>query len=161
PSPMSFAIEPLGDVMRWRMQSVAGRVARISVSAYVYRGILIDTGVHRAHRAFDAAVSSTSIRGVVVPHWHEDHAGNVAIVASRRGPMWIAPKTEAILRARPKIQLYRRLVWGRPPALRGEIVPFSSGEFECIPTPGHCDDHHVVWFPDTRTLFSGDLWLGV
>src|SRR5262249_61740683 len=64
-------------------------------------------------------------------------------------------------RARPKIQLYRRLVWGRPPALRGDVVPFSSDEFECIHTPGHCDDHHVVWFPDTRTLFSGDLWLGV
>jgi glyoxylase-like metal-dependent hydrolase (beta-lactamase superfamily II) len=30
-----------------------------------------------------------------------------------------------------------------------------------VHTPGHSEDHQVVWFPDTRTLFSGDLWLGV
>lgn len=158
---MTLAIEQLGDVTRWRMQSLAGRVARITVSAYVYRGLLIDTGFHHARRSFASAMSSASIRGVIVTHWHEDHAGNAVLVSARRLPMWIAPKTEAILRARPRIQLYRRLVWGRPPALRGDVVPLNDDEFECIHTPGHSEDHHVVWFPDSRTLFSGDLWLGV
>ncbi len=158
---MTLAIEQLGDVTRWRMSSVAGRAARISVSAYVYRGVMIDTGFHHARRALADAMSSTAIRGVVVTHWHEDHAGNVSLLVRRGLGMWLAPKTEAVLRARPTIQLYRRLIWGRPPALHGEVVPFSADEFECIHTPGHCEDHQVVWFPDTRTLFSGDLWLGV
>ena len=94
-------------------------------------------------------------------HWHEDHAGNATALVGHGVPILLAPKTESILRTRPAIPLYRRLIWGRPPALAREVVPFSSDEFECIPTPGHSEDHQVVWFPDTKTLFSGDLWLGV
>ena len=32
---------------------------------------------------------------------------------------------------------------------------------ECIATPGHSDDHHVVWDPATRTVLGGDLFIGV
>ena len=158
---MTLAVEQLGDVTRWRMSSVAGRAARITVSAYVYRGVLIDTGFHRARRPFADALSSIAIRGAVVTHSHEDHAGNVALLARRGVPLLLEPGTEATLRARPSIQLYRRLIWGRPPALRDDIIPFTADDLACIHTPGHSRDHRVVWFPDTRTLFSGDLWLGV
>jgi len=158
---MTFAIEQLGDVTRWRMQSVAGRAAHITVSAYIYHGVMIDTGFARAHRPFADALSSAAIRGAVVTHWHEDHAGNAAVLVGRGVPILLARKTEAILRTRPEIPLYRRLVWGRPPALAREVVPFNSDEFECVHTPGHSEDHQVVWFPETRTLFSGDLWLGI
>lgn len=158
---MTLTIEQLGDVTRWRMSSVAGRAARITVSVYVYRGVMIDTGFQRARRSFADALSSAAIRGVVVTHWHEDHAGNAPLLADRGIPLLLTAETEATLRARPSVQLYRRLIWGRPPWLRGDVTPFASEEFECIHTPGHSDDHHVVWFPDSRTLFSGDLWLGV
>jgi glyoxylase-like metal-dependent hydrolase (beta-lactamase superfamily II) len=32
---------------------------------------------------------------------------------------------------------------------------------QTLHTPGHSTDHQVVWDPETGTLFSGDLWLGV
>jgi glyoxylase-like metal-dependent hydrolase (beta-lactamase superfamily II) len=158
---MTLSVERLGDVTRWRMSSAAGRAVGYDVSVYVYRGVMIDTGFHRARAAIGAALSSTPVRGAVLTHWHEDHAGNAALVASRGIPILVRADTEATLRRRPAIQLYRHLVWGRPPALRGDIARFACDEIECLHTPGHSDDHQAVWFPETRTLFSGDLWLGV
>jgi glyoxylase-like metal-dependent hydrolase (beta-lactamase superfamily II) len=69
--------------------------------------------------------------------------------------------TEATLREHASIRLYRRAVWGTPPALVREVVPFSVDGFECIHTPGHSSDHQVVFDRETGTLFSGDLWLGI
>jgi glyoxylase-like metal-dependent hydrolase (beta-lactamase superfamily II) len=161
PSTVTLTIQQVGDVTRWRFSSAAGRAVGYDVSVYVYRGVMVDTGFHRARAALAAALSSASIRGVVVTHWHEDHAGNVALVASRGIPLLIRADTEATLRERPSMQLYRHLIWGQPPLIRGDIARFESDEIECLHTPGHSDDHQVVWFPETRTLFSGDLWLGV
>jgi glyoxylase-like metal-dependent hydrolase (beta-lactamase superfamily II) len=156
-----LVVEQLGDVARWRMSSAAGRAVGYDVSAYVYRGIMIDTGLHRARRALAEMLSSVSIRGVVLTHWHEDHAGNATMLARRGIAVRVRPETEALLRERPSIQPYRRLIWGRPPALGNDVQRFLCDEFECVYTPGHSDDHQIVWFEDTRTLFSGDLFLGV
>jgi len=156
-----LTIERLGDVTRWRMSSAAGRAVGYDVSVYVYRGIMVDTGFHRARGDLAAALFSATIRGAVVTHWHEDHAGNAAMVARRGIPLLMRADTEATLRRRPAIQLYRHLVWGWPPTLRDDFARFACDEIECIHTPGHSDDQQVVWFAETRTLFSGDLWLGV
>jgi len=75
--------------------------------------------------------------------------------------MRIAADTESMLRKRPDIQLYRRAIWGHPPPLESAIVPFAADSFECVHTPGHSEDHHVVWDTETGTLFSGDLWLAI
>jgi glyoxylase-like metal-dependent hydrolase (beta-lactamase superfamily II) len=158
---VTFAVERFGDVTRWRMASAAGRAVGYDASAYVYRGVMIDTGFHHARGALSAALSSAAIRGVVITHWHEDHAGNAALLAGRGVPILVRADTEAMLRTRPSMKLYRHLIWGRPPALRGDVARFECDEVECIHTPGHSEDHQIVWFPETRTLFSGDLWLGV
>ena len=158
---MTLRIEQFGDVRRLRMSSLGGRLAQIDVSAYVVRGAMIDTGFHRAHAELARASRSLGVEGVIVTHWHEDHAGNVAALAQTGLPMWLAPETESTLRARPMIQLYRRAIWGHPPPLEVTIVPFGSSGLECIHTPGHSEDHHVVWDAETGTLFSGDLWLAV
>jgi len=161
PSTVSLSIEQHGDVRRLRMVSMAGRGVRIDVSAYVFRGVMVDTGFHRARRALVAAADAAGVRGVIVTHWHEDHAGNVARLARRGMPMIIGAETERMLRERPEIQLYRRAIWGRPPALEHPVKAFESEEFELVPTPGHSEDHQIVWHPETNTIFSGDLWLGV
>lgn len=131
------------------------------VSAYVVRGVMIDTGFHLARRALAAATDSLGLRGAIVTHWHEDHAGNVAFLAERGVPILARPDTEEILRARPDIQLYRRAIWGRPPALTAPLISFEAEGLRCIYTPGHSTDHQVVWDESSGTLFSGDLWLGV
>lgn len=158
---MTSWVEQFGDVRRLRMTSAGGRLAGIDVSAYVVRGVMIDTGFDRARDEVASALLSLGVEGVIVTHWHEDHAGNVAELARRGIPIWLASETESMLRARPEIQLYRRAIWGRPPALESAIVPFAPHGFECVHTPGHSEDHHVVWDSETGTLFSGDLWLAI
>jgi glyoxylase-like metal-dependent hydrolase (beta-lactamase superfamily II) len=158
---MALRAEHLDDVTRLRMSSRGSRAVRLSVSAYVLRGVMIDTGFHRARGELWRAISQHSIRGAIVTHWHEDHAGNVAMLAERGIPILLRADTESILRNRPAIQLYRRVVWGHPPALTGIVQPFDGGGMQTLHTPGHSADHQVVWDPETGTLFSGDLWLGV
>lgn len=158
---MKVTLERHGDVERLKMQSAAGRLAGIGVSVYIVRGVLIDTGFHRARAPIIEAVTTRGVTGAIVTHWHEDHAGNVAALIDLGVPIGLREDTEEILRNRPAIQLYRRLVWGRPPAVAAPIREFQSAGFQGIHTPGHSPDHQVVWDAATGTLFSGDLWLGV
>ena len=143
------------------MQSVAGRATGYDVSAYLVRGILVDTGFHRARDQMTRALDDLHVRGVIVTHWHEDHAGNVELIASRGIPLLVRNDTADVLRRRPSVRLYRRAVWGHPPALRTRVIPLDPGSLEVIHTPGHSPDHQVVWDPTTGTVFSGDLWLGI
>lgn len=157
----TVSVERFDDVTRLRLDSRASRAIGMDVSAYVVRGVMIDTGFHRARETVLQAVRSLGVKGVIVTHWHEDHAGNVAMLAAHGVPIVMRPDTEATLRTRPAIQLYRRVVWGHPPALSAELGEFDMSGLECIHTPGHSTDHQVVWDSLTQTLFSGDLWLGV
>ena len=158
---MKAVDERFGDVVRLRMISVAGQLVGVGVSVYVIRGVMIDTGFDRARAAVVDAVSRLQVHGVIVTHWHEDHAGNAAALARIGVPVFMRDDTAAILWQRPDIHLYRKFVWGRPPALDVEPRPVIAHGLECHHTPGHSHDHQVVWDRETGTLFSGDLWLGV
>ena len=158
---MSVRIERYDDVIRLRMRSFGARAVGLDVSAYLLRGILIDTGFHRARGALETAISEIGVRAAVVTHWHEDHAGNVELLARRGVPLFLRVDTASILRRRPPIRLYRRVVWGHPPPLRFAVRAYALDELAVIHTPGHSTDHQVVWDAASATLFSGDLWLGV
>jgi glyoxylase-like metal-dependent hydrolase (beta-lactamase superfamily II) len=158
---MTLRLERYDDVTRLRMSSVGSRAVGMDVSAYVVRGIMVDCGFHRVRSELLAALESLGVRGVIVTHWHEDHAGNVPLLAARGMPIVMRDDTDATLRARPDIQLYRRVVWGHPPVLQLPIEKFNTGSLIGVHAPGHSTDHQIVWDADTRTIFSGDLWLGV
>jgi len=158
---MTLHIEHHGDVTRLRMSSVGSRVVRLDVSAYVIRGVMIDTGFRHVQRELLRAARSVGVRGAILTHWHEDHAGNVPALVASGIPVAMRADTARILQERPAIQLYRRVVWGRTPAFRGLPQSFDMSNLECVHTPGHSVDHQVAWDPTTQTLFSGDLWLGV
>ena len=148
------------DVIRLRMWTRRSTAVGYDVSAYVVRGLLIDTGFRHARRGLERAVGELRPSGVIVTHWHEDHAGNAPTLATHL-PMWMSPYTEAKLRQRQQVKFYRHFTWGRPRALVCTLRAPDPGSLVTIATPGHSPDHHIVWDPDTATLFSGDLWLGV
>ena len=150
-----------GDVTRLRLSSVGGVAAGYDVSAYVYRDVLIDSGFHRARADLVQAIDRLDIQGAMITHWHEDHAGNAELLAARGVPLAMHPLTESTLREAPAIRLYRRVVWGKPPALVSRVAPFEHAALRFVPAPGHSPDHQVVWDAERATLFSGDLWLGV
>jgi endoribonuclease LACTB2 len=158
---MSLQVERHGDVLQLRMTSAGGRAIGLGVSAYIMNGVMIDSGFPHARRELLAAVRTLDVRGVILTHWHEDHAGNAPALAASGVPISARDETMSILRSRPGIQLYRHMIWGWPPRLAAEVPRFERGALELIHTPGHSPDHQVVWDASTRTLFSGDLWLGV
>lgn len=143
------------------MVSAAGRAIGIDVSAYIVRSVMVDTGFAHARDLAVRAATDLGVRAAIVTHWHEDHAGNVAALAAHGIPVALRADTEATLRAFPRIELYRRAVWGSPPWLAARIERPELEDLVCIHTPGHSSDHQIVWDASTRTAFTGDLWLGV
>ena len=153
--------EPVSDVTRLRFFSWRSRSFGYDASAYLFDGVLVDCGFPRAHRDLRTVLASHRPVGVILTHFHEDHAGNADIVAQLGVPIAAAAATLELLRDPPPVQLYQRYVWGVPRPLTVEPVPFAPSGFELIATPGHSGDHHVVWHPEREILFAGDLFLGV
>ena len=149
------------DVVRIRMWTRRSAAVGYDVSAYLVRGVLVDTGFRHVARELHEALTTLQPRGVIVTHWHEDHAGNAPALAMSGTPTWLAEHTERKLRERQQVKLYRHVVWGRPRALRGAVSPFDPAPLQTIATPGHSSDHHIVFDPGKHTIFSGDLWLGI
>lgn len=159
---MSLRVEQIEpDVTRLRMRSWAGALAGYEVSAYLVRGVLVDTGFPHAHATLLPALDAIGPRGAIVTHWHEDHAGNAAALAARGVPIRMHDQCEAVLRARPSIHAYRRLVWGRPDRLTAPLIAFDATPLRILSLPGHTSDHQCVWDAERRILVSGDLFLGV
>lgn len=154
-------IERHGDVTRYEMSSMSSRLVGYSASMYLVRGALVDCGFHEARRHVDALLAEVRPRGVLVTHYHEDHAGNIERVARRGIPIAASVETMARMRSPAPIRFYRRATWGSAPPLRTDTAAFASDDLTLIPAPGHSTDHHVVWDETDGTLFGGDLYLGV
>jgi glyoxylase-like metal-dependent hydrolase (beta-lactamase superfamily II) len=147
----------------WLRSSTAG----YAVHAFILRGVLVDTAFPGAApalaRVLDERAPGTAhpIEGAMITHAHEDHAGNVQLLAERGVPIAAAPGTLAYARAPERIALYRRIVWGSAPPLTAPIVPFEHDVLQLVATPGHSADHHIVWDPEHEIVIAGDLFLGV
>lgn len=144
------------------MASWGSRIAGMDVSAYLVDGILIDSGFPHARRALATFLDARRVVGAMMTHYHEDHAGNAELLARRAIPIALHPLTLQRLRKTRGIRAYRRLVWGTPRPLASTPPAFSEPpSLRFVFTPGHSPDHQIVWDEARRTLFSGDLWLGV
>jgi endoribonuclease LACTB2 len=152
-------VEP--GVQRLRMRNWRGALVGYDVSAYLLGDVLVDTGFPRGGRALVDAVERLCPRGVLLTHWHEDHAGNAPALAASGIPVAMHAECEALLRERPAIRMYRRAVWGRTERLRVPLTSFDPAPLVLLEAPGHSSDHLTVWDPERRILVSGDLFLGV
>ena len=125
-----------GDVTRLRMWTRRSAAIGYDVSAYLVRGVLIDSGFRHVEADLIRTLTRLRARGGIVTHWHEDHAGNAPMLADVL-PMFMSPATEAKLRERPRIKVYRHVTWGRPLPLRKPLEPFDFSPLQFIATPGH------------------------
>ena len=149
-------------VTQWRFASVASRLTGYSASAFLTAdGVLIDSGIPACAKEFERLLDATAIRGAIITHHHEDHAGNIEMVARRGIPVWVAPLTVPLVTTPAPTGAYRRLTWRAMRPLTSAVTPFAPDSLTPIAAPGHCADHHIVWHPASRTLFSADLFLGV
>jgi glyoxylase-like metal-dependent hydrolase (beta-lactamase superfamily II) len=132
---------------------------------------LIDTGPPSEWRRVLRFAAERPVRRVVVTHHHEDHAGNLArLAAEAAGPDGrtveiLAPREslEPLAEGFP-LQLYRRVIWGRPARVRAAPLPravelAAGGELLPVLLPGHSPDMTCFVEPRRRVLLSADLYV--
>lgn len=149
------------DVTAIELFTRRSRAIGYTVHVYVVRGALVDTGFPAVEGEVGRLVDELRPRGAFVTHAHEDHSGNVELLARRGLPLAMGDETEARVRAAGRIPFYRRFTWESMRPLRAPVTPFVPDDLRLLAAPGHSTDHMVVWDATTRTLFSGDLFLGV
>ncbi len=149
------------DVTRLRGTTRGSRALDYEVSAYLVRGVLVDTGCPGLAPDFERWLDDARPSGALVTHYHEDHAGNVPALVARGVPVGMAPQTLERIRRPAPIGWYRRLCWGLPTALTRDPETFVHPALSLLPAPGHTSDHHVVWDAERETAFGGDLFIGV
>jgi ribonuclease/clavin/mitogillin len=151
-----------GDVTQLRMSSRRSRLVGFSVSAFVARDMLVDTGFPAVGAELARWLDARpALRGAVVTHAHEDHAGNVALLAERGVPLAMGAATrDAVRHVRP-VGFYRRFTWQRMRPLPPDAATLDPHPLALVATPGHSADHHVVWDAERETMFGGDLFIGV
>lgn len=143
--------------------TVLGRLA-FPFRAYLVDGLLIDTGPPNQRDHMAAVLREYRIDQVVNTHHHEDHAGNNALIQARLGLTPQAhPAALPVLAALPPTQVYRRLTWGvaanSTAQPLGAVVETPRYRFQVHHTPGHADDHVVLFEPNEGWLFGGDLFI--
>ena len=149
------------DVTELRFTTRRSRSMGFQVSAFTLRGVLIDSGFPDCAGDLARYAAARPLAGCVLTHYHEDHAGGAAVMARAGVPLWMDARTAGRVRSPKRIGFYRRYTWGSPAPL-GAFRPFAlPAPLACIATPGHSDDHHVVWDTETGTVFGGDLFIGV
>ena len=142
------------------MTSPGTRAIGYKVSAFLHRRMLIDTGMPRAGRHLARFLDADPVAGTIVTHWHEDHSGNLPLLARRGVPVAVSDATLALMPATQSLPFYRWALWGEADPVTETLRP-AEHPFELVPTPGHSADHAVVWDPEEGFLFAGDAFLGV
>lgn len=137
-------------------------------------GLLVDTGTGLAADRWLAAVAEVcdpaALAGVVVTHYHADHAGGAA--AAHGAGLAVLGSAETVAALRSGDESRTSLAAARaagvypgdyrlaPAPVRPVTDTVHSGglRFEIVAAPGHCDGHVVVLVRAAgRTiLFSGD-----
>ena len=154
-----------GDVSALWATWSRSRVIGYGVHIFVVRGVMIDTGfpgVANEMRRVIANLRSrgATLRGAMLTHHHEDHAGNLRLLVDAGVPVAMDAETLERVRQPGRIGFYRHFTWKVMPPLLQTVTPFTDDTLSLIPTPGHCSNHHSVWDAETGTCFAGDLYLG-
>jgi glyoxylase-like metal-dependent hydrolase (beta-lactamase superfamily II)/predicted DCC family thiol-disulfide oxidoreductase YuxK len=135
----------------------------------LYDGIAIDPGSPKMRRSLSRHLRRTKpkITKVVATHAHEEHVGNLNWLSDRAGaPIYVSEMTARFLTPCKKLPWVRASIIGQPPNLQppyhrlGETIETESGYLQVIPTPGHCDDHVVLFDPKEKVLLAGDAFMG-
>ena len=95
--PLVFRVLPHDDVRRLEMASAPSRAVGYTASAYLVRDVLVDTGIPATARELarfldERAAAGAPVRGALLTHAHEDHAGNAALLAERGWDRSFAPR---------------------------------------------------------------------
>ncbi len=131
---------------------------------YFVDGLLIDTGPRLRKSILAHEFKALPIKKVALTHHHDDHMGMAGwLWRNKKASIYSHQKTV------PHIKKQKHLPWiyrvGRKLAGQFDQVSYpkklKTDHYEFIPvhTPGHTDDHVVLYEPNEKWLFTGDLYI--
>jgi glyoxylase-like metal-dependent hydrolase (beta-lactamase superfamily II) len=135
----------------------------------VFDGVAIDPGSPKMRRSLrrHLRLNRTKIKKIVATHAHEEHVGNLNWLSAETGaPIYVSQMTAQFLTPFKKLPWVRATIIGQPPDLKPpfhvleETLKTECGELQVISTPGHCDDHIVLYDPKEKLLLAGDAFMG-
>jgi len=135
----------------------------------LYDGVAVDPGSPKMRRSLSRHLRrlKPKITKIVATHAHEEHVGNLNWLSDLSGaPVYATELTARFLSPFKKLPWVRAMIIGQPPDLKqpyqllGESVSTQSGQLRVISTPGHCDDHIVLYDPTEKLLLAGDAFMG-
>ncbi len=135
----------------------------------LYDGVAVDPGSPKMRRSLQRHLRQIkpTITRVVATHAHEEHVGNLNWLSELAGtPVYVSEMTARFLTPFKKLPWVRATIIGQPPNLKepyrmlGDTVDTESGQLRVIATPGHCDDHIVLYDPKEKLLLAGDAFMG-
>lgn len=138
-------------------------------TAVVYDGIAIDPGSPKMRSSLARHLRrvDTKITKIVATHAHEEHVGNLNWLSDMTGaPIYVSEMTARFLTPFKQLPWVRAAIIGQPPDLKppfellGEKVETGAAELQVVSTPGHCDDHIVLYDRKEKVLLAGDAFMG-
>ena len=135
----------------------------------LYDGVAIDPGSPKMRRSLARHLQQLKpvISTIVATHAHEEHVGNLNWLSDKTGaPICVSEMTARFLTPFKKLPFVRAVVIGQPPNLKPPFqilqstIDTNSGHLQVIASPGHCDDHVVLYDPAEKILLAGDAFMG-
>ncbi|HEV2397450.1 MAG TPA: MBL fold metallo-hydrolase [Candidatus Sulfotelmatobacter sp.] len=135
----------------------------------LYDGVAVDPGSPKMRRSLQRHLRQIkpNITRVIATHAHEEHVGNLNWLSELTfAPIYVSEMAARFLSPFKKLPWVRATIIGQPPNLKepyrvlGDTVDTQSGQLKVIATPGHCDDHIVLYDPKEKLLLAGDAFMG-
>ncbi|MGA8621142.1 MAG: MBL fold metallo-hydrolase [Candidatus Sulfotelmatobacter sp.] len=135
----------------------------------LYDGVAVDPGSPKMRKSLQRHLRriKPKVTKIIATHAHEEHVGNLNWLSEVTGaPVYVSEMTARFLTPFKKLPWVRATIIGQPPNLMepyhllGESVDTYSGCLHVISTPGHCDDHIVLYDPKEKVLLAGDAFMG-
>jgi len=135
----------------------------------LYDGVAVDPGSPKMRRSLARHLrrKKSKVTKVVATHAHEEHVGNLNWLSDlAEAPIYVSEMTARFLSPFKKLPWVRAAIIGQPPNLKppyhllGETIDTDSGQLWVLATPGHCDDHVVLYDPQEKLLLAGDAFMG-
>ena len=135
----------------------------------LYDGVAIDPGSPKMRKSLERHLRQIKpkITKVIATHAHEEHVGNLSWLSELMGaPVYVSEMTARFLTPFKKLPWVRAVIIGQPPNLKepyqilAGMVDTEFGHLQIIATPGHSDDHIVLYDPQEKVLLAGDAFMG-
>lgn len=136
----------------------------MDIHVFYIDGLMIDTGPIRKKAQLTPLFQTWDMDQVILTHHHEDHTGLAKWVQdNKQVPLYMHEIGAKICRKKQSIPFYRKTFWGAGEPFDAQVISptFSTRNdaWEAIHTPGHAEDHLILFNKDKGLLFGGDLYV--